>query len=93
MLNKAGDYSTVNNDNPLVTLCMKAQYFPNGDFLTAKLGANPSYMWRSILVAQEVLKRGCRKRIGDGKQTEIWKGSMCRKWFHDYGNAGTVGRK
>ncbi|XP_074352485.1 putative mitochondrial protein AtMg00310 [Apium graveolens] len=61
----------INNDNPLVTTCMKAKYIPGRDFLTAKLGANPSYMWRSILAAQEVVKRGCRRRICDGKQTEI----------------------
>lgn len=67
------EWRLINNENPLVTRCMNAKYFPEGDFLTAKLGANPSYMWRSILAAQEVVKRGCRKRIGDGKQTAIWK--------------------
>ncbi|KAL8154876.1 hypothetical protein AgCh_000285 [Apium graveolens] len=72
MLAKQG-WRLINSENPLVTRCMKAKYFPEGDFLTAKLGANPSYMWRSILVAQEVVKRDCRKRIGDGKQIEIWK--------------------
>lgn len=30
-------------------------------------------MWRSILSAQELVIKGCRKRIGDGGQTEIWK--------------------
>lgn len=72
MLAKQG-WRLLNNDNPLVTSCIKAKYFPNGDFLTTKLGNSPSYMWRSIFEAQEVVKRGCRKRIGDGKQTEIWK--------------------
>lgn len=52
---------------------IKAKYFPGGDFLTAKMGLNPSYMWRRILATQEVVKLGCRKRIGDGNQTEIWK--------------------
>ncbi|KAL8110377.1 hypothetical protein AgCh_026191 [Apium graveolens] len=36
-------------------------------------GANPSYVWRSLMEAQVVLKRGCRKRIGDGRSTKIWK--------------------
>lgn len=72
MLAKQG-WRLQTNENPLVTSCMKAKYFPCGDFVTAKLGSNPSYMWRSILAAQEVVQRGCRKRIGDGKQTEIWK--------------------
>lgn len=71
MLAKQG-WRLLNNDNPLVTACMKAKYFPRGDFLTATLGSNPSYMWRSILAAHEVVKKGCRKRIGDGSQTDIW---------------------
>jgi len=27
----------------------KARYFPSGTYLTAQLGHNPSYVWRSIL--------------------------------------------
>ncbi|XP_074352774.1 uncharacterized protein LOC141691923 [Apium graveolens] len=48
-------------------------YFPNTDFLNAKLGDNASYTWRSILSAQEVLKKGCRRSIGTGKDTFVWK--------------------
>lgn len=72
LLAKQG-WRLLNNSNPLVTSCWKARYFPTGDFLSAKLGANPSYMWRSILAAQEAVKKGCKRRIGEGKQTEIWK--------------------
>ncbi|KAL8126011.1 hypothetical protein AgCh_013344 [Apium graveolens] len=46
MLAKQG-WRLLNNQNPLVTSIMKAKYFPNCDFLQAKLGVNPSYMWRS----------------------------------------------
>lgn len=48
MLAKQG-WMPVNNDNPLVTACMKTRYFSGGDFLTATMGANPSFMWRNIL--------------------------------------------
>ncbi|KAL8134495.1 hypothetical protein AgCh_009499 [Apium graveolens] len=72
MLAKQG-WRLINNDNPLMTSCMKAKYYPNGDFLNAELGSNPSYMWRNILAAQDLLRQGCRRRIGDGGQTEIWK--------------------
>lgn len=41
----------LNNDNPLVTACMKAKYYPNGDFLNAKIGVNPNFMWRSLIAA------------------------------------------
>ena len=46
-------------------MVIQAQYFPDGDFLTAHLGANPCYMWYSILVTQYLVKRGCGRRIGD----------------------------
>lgn len=62
----------VNNVNPLVTRLMKARYFPQSNFLQAKLGVNPNYVWRSILASQEVLKQGCRRRIGDGKSIRVW---------------------
>lgn len=63
----------INNSNPLVTKLMKARYYPNSDFLGAKMGSNPSYVWRSILEAQEVIKKGTRRRIGNGDDTMVWK--------------------
>lgn len=72
MLAKQG-WRLINNENPLVPNCIKARYYPKGDFLPAKLGQNLSYMWRSILSAHEVLKKGVRKCIGYGQQTKIWK--------------------
>ncbi|XP_074350111.1 uncharacterized protein LOC141689655 [Apium graveolens] len=59
--------------NPLVTSIMKARYFPGTDFLNAKLGNNPSYMWRSIIAAQDVVKQGFRRSIGMGEDTFVWK--------------------
>lgn len=72
MLAKQG-WRLMNNDNQLVTSLMKARYYPNCDFLDAKIGDNPSFMWRSILAAQESVRKGCRKRIGNGKDTFVWK--------------------
>ncbi|KAL8089862.1 hypothetical protein AgCh_039356 [Apium graveolens] len=37
------------------------------------MGVNPSYMWRSILSAKDAIKVGCRRRIGDGASTKVWK--------------------
>ena len=34
---------------------------------------NPSYLWRSILSAQDAIKVACRRRIGDGTSTKVWK--------------------
>lgn len=61
----------LNEVNPLVTNLMKARYYADTNFLEATMGSNPSFMWRSILAAQEVVKQGCRRRIGDGKATKV----------------------
>ena len=36
----------------------KVRYFPNGSFLDASLGSNPSYMWRSVLKARDIILVG-----------------------------------
>lgn len=51
---------------------MKAKHYPDDSFLNTKLGDNPSYVWRSIMEAREEVKQGCRRRIGDGKSTQVW---------------------
>ncbi|XP_019191707.1 PREDICTED: uncharacterized protein LOC109186235 [Ipomoea nil] len=56
----------------LVSRLLKAKYFPNCGFMEAKIGGIPSYIWRSILAGQEVLKLGLARRIGDGVDTKIW---------------------
>lgn len=72
MLEKQG-WRLLNNENQLVTSIIKARYFLKCDFLDAKLGANTSFMWRSILAVQESIRQGCRKRIGNGQDTFAWK--------------------
>ncbi|XP_019182140.1 PREDICTED: uncharacterized protein LOC109177284 [Ipomoea nil] len=56
----------------LVSRMLKAKYFPKCDFMEASAGNNPSYIWRSILARQEVLKLGVARRLGDGRNTRIW---------------------
>ncbi|XP_050222121.1 uncharacterized protein LOC126672215 [Mercurialis annua] len=38
----------------------------------AKQRSNPSYVWRSILESQKVMRNGARIRIGGGKSTRVW---------------------
>lgn len=45
----------ITQEQSLVSKIFKARYYPNGNFLTAKVGANPSFVWRSILATQELL--------------------------------------
>lgn len=71
MLAKQG-WRLLNEENSLVSVLMKAKYFPTTNFLIAKLGNNPSYMRRSILESQTIVKQGSRRRIGNGEDTEVW---------------------
>ncbi|XP_050217745.1 uncharacterized protein LOC126668598 [Mercurialis annua] len=63
----------INNGNCLMSKVFKAKYFPYSSFLQAKLGSNPSYVWRSIWSTQKVMVEGVRVCIGDGHNTEVWK--------------------
>jgi len=49
----------------------KARYFPTCSFMDAKLGSNPSFVWRSLLQARELLQEGSTWKIGDGKNVGI----------------------
>ncbi|XP_074351308.1 putative mitochondrial protein AtMg00310 [Apium graveolens] len=71
MLAKQG-WRNLNESNPLFSAIIKANYFPNTDFLNAQLGSNPSYILRSIMSAQEAVKRITRRKIGDGMTTNVW---------------------
>ena len=51
----------------------KARYFPNCDFVQAGIGTNPSFAWRSIMAAQDIVKNGIRWQVGNGCSIQIWK--------------------
>uniref|UniRef100_A0A803NPV8 Reverse transcriptase domain-containing protein n=1 Tax=Cannabis sativa TaxID=3483 RepID=A0A803NPV8_CANSA len=69
-LGKQG-WRSITNENSLVAKLYKARYYPKGNFLSAELGPNPSFIWRSILEAKELLQAGLRRSICDGKTTSI----------------------
>ncbi|XP_075645036.1 uncharacterized protein LOC142616028 [Castanea sativa] len=53
----------------------KARYFPNCSFMEAALGTNPSYVWRSLLMAREIIQKGWQ--VGDGHHIEV----AAHKWL------------
>ncbi|XP_019175433.1 PREDICTED: uncharacterized protein LOC109170737 [Ipomoea nil] len=61
------------NPDSLVSRIYKARYFCNRPFTEACLGNNPSYCWRSIMAAKDLIVGGVRRRIGNGNSTLIWK--------------------
>ena len=60
------------NPSSLVAQIYRAKYYPSCDVMGAKLGSSPSYAWRSIYNSLEVIRRGTRWRVGNGKLIHIW---------------------
>jgi hypothetical protein len=46
----------MNQLGTLLAHIYKEKYYPNGNFLDAALGSKPSYVWRSIWNARDLLK-------------------------------------
>ena len=49
----------------------KARYFPRCSFMEAELGHNPSFVWRSLLAARELIREGSMWKIGNGQSVEV----------------------
>ncbi|XP_074298496.1 uncharacterized protein LOC141629381 [Silene latifolia] len=71
LLGKQG-WRLMTEDTSLMARVLKGKYFADRDFLGAELGSNPSYTWRSIWEAKDVILLGARRRIGDGWITKVW---------------------
>lgn len=72
LLGKQG-WRLLTEPNCLLAWIFQARYYPGANFLGAQIGHNPSFAWRNILAAQEVIWNGCRWRIGDGRTVSVWK--------------------
>lgn len=59
----------------LLARVYKARYYPNGCFLSAQLGSNPSFTRRSLLGSRGLLHSGIGWRIGVGTSVNIWNDS------------------
>lgn len=57
--------------NKLVSKVFKARYYAKGSFLNAEIGSNPSYIWRSIIEAQALIRKGIGCRVGNGTTISI----------------------
>ena len=60
------------NSSSIFSRVYKAKYFPNGDFVDAKVGKKTSFVWRSIVAAQHLVKCGLRWQVGDGCSIWVW---------------------
>jgi len=70
MLGKHG-WKFITEPNSLVARIFKARYFPSSSYLTATVGHNPSYVWRSIMRSRFIVRGGARWSIGSGATISI----------------------
>ncbi|GLT73741.1 hypothetical protein SLA2020_455780 [Shorea laevis] len=71
MLAKQG-WRLLVNPTSLAARVMKAKYFPRSNFLQAELKPLCSLTWRSIWSSIWLLQCGCKRLIGNGRDTKIW---------------------
>ncbi|MCI15823.1 reverse transcriptase-like protein [Trifolium medium] len=58
--------------NSILARTYKDKYYPSGNIFQASNGPYPSYAWRSICQATEVIKRGSCWNVGNGQDISIW---------------------
>ncbi|GAU18647.1 hypothetical protein TSUD_124800 [Trifolium subterraneum] len=75
-------WNIIQNPESLAAKLIKARYFPRSSLLEASLGYNPSYAWRSIWKAKQILLHGCRWRIGSGDRVRV----MYDPWLRGNGD-------
>ncbi|KAJ1410278.1 Reverse transcriptase zinc-binding domain [Sesbania bispinosa] len=61
------------NPESLWARLLESIYFPNHDFLTAKRGSHPSWMWSSILEGRDLIQRHGRWLVASGSQIKVGK--------------------
>ncbi|XP_039685651.1 uncharacterized protein [Medicago truncatula] len=65
-------WKLVSSPESLITRLLKAKYFPRSDYFGASIGHNPTYVWRSIWSAKDVIRRGFQWSIGTGEHIPVW---------------------
>jgi hypothetical protein len=70
MIAKQG-WNIMTKPHTLVAKLYKARYFPNSSLFDSKIGHNPSYAWRGIWNARQILMHGCRWSVGSGANINV----------------------
>ncbi|KAK4400574.1 putative mitochondrial protein [Sesamum angolense] len=58
--------------NSLLSQVLRARYFRDGEVFSAKRGWNPSFTWRSLHAAIDIVRGGFRWGIGSGCSVKVW---------------------
>ncbi|GAU25758.1 hypothetical protein TSUD_222150 [Trifolium subterraneum] len=85
-------WNIVQNPSSLVARLLKARYFPHSSLFEAPLGYNPTFAWRSMWHARQILSLGCRWRIGSGDNIRVmydpWLRGSADRWVSSPQPAG-----
>ena len=76
MLAKQG-WRLLTNHDSLLYRCFKTKYFPRCTFLEAADHPNSSFVWKSLIAAQSILRKGCCWRVGSGSSIRV----LTDKWL------------
>ena len=76
MLAKQGWRMLTNHDS-LLYRCFKTKCFPRCTFLEAADHLKSSYVWKSLIAAQPILRKGCCWRVGSGSSIRV----LSDKWL------------
>lgn len=63
----------------LMAKVLKGKYFGEERFLDVSLGNKVSYAWKSILFGRDLLIKGLRRSVGDGRSIRVWS----EQWLED----------
>ncbi|GJR53597.1 reverse transcriptase [Tanacetum coccineum] len=64
---------------------LKACYFSRSSFLDAKGGYHPSYIWRSFIAVKELVRKGYKWNISNGRSVNVWEDF----WLVDHKRLGS----
>ena len=67
----------VHDTHSLFYRVYKSRYFPNCSFMDAEVGSNSFYVWRSLLVARDVIFEDSKWKVGDGSRIKV----STHKWL------------
>ena len=79
MLAKQG-WRLLQDTESLLYRYFKVRYFPRSNSLEATDVPNSSYVWKSLMAAQPILKKGCCWRVGDGSNIRV----IQDRWIPNY---------
>ncbi|GKE40594.1 reverse transcriptase [Tanacetum coccineum] len=73
----------ITSPTTLAARTLKARYFPRSSFFDAKIGYRPSYIWRSFLSVKDIVHKGCKWNIGNGRSVRDLLNLEGDGWNHE----------